>query len=131
VKELLKKSGNAFYLGGAAASVAASMPFVAKYKDVFASLPWHELTRYVAAPWTVIGVGELGQVLRDNERDRAEGVELHALEKVGRAIRPANLLAYPIAFATGENALYTLVATGATTVAGHVLEAVGKSLRTK
>lgn len=39
VSGILKRAGDGLYLGGAAASLAASVPFINKYKDVFLGLP--------------------------------------------------------------------------------------------
>lgn len=129
MKNLLKKYGDMLYLGGAGASLLAAAPFAAKYADVFKSLPWQELTLPVAAPWTIIGAGELGQVMRDCENDATRGVKPNAAENIGRVLRTSNILAYPIALGTGENALYSLGLTGALTVAGHCIEAGGKYFR--
>lgn len=124
--------GNAGYLGGAAASIFAAIPFAIKHADVFASLPWRELTSWVKYPWEAIGIGEVFQVAADGRRYREDGVRrLHPLEHVGRAMRCANVLAYPIAFMTNDNALYSIALTGGTTVAGHCVEEVGKSLRSR
>src|SRR3989338_5595283 len=127
ISGVLKRSGDGLYLGGAAASLAASVPFINKYKDAFLGLPWNEMTGLVKYPWEAIGAGELGQVMKANERDKAEGVATHPLEKAGRFLRPANLAALPIAYATDDNGLYALVATGAATVLGHGLEYIGSA----
>lgn len=129
MKGLLKKYADGLYLGGAAISLFAAAPFAIRYSDVFRSLPWRELTFPVAAPWTAIGAGELGQVMKNYENDRRTGIKPNTAEKIGRALRAANLAAYPIAFAADKNALYSLGLTGALTVAGHCIEEVGKYFR--
>jgi len=97
----------------------------------FAGLPWNEMTEVAKYPWTAIGAGELGQVMRDYSVDREHHVENHWLEHAGRALRPANLAALPVAYATDDNGLYALVATGGLTALGHGLEYAGKIMRSR
>lgn len=131
VMKALKKGGDGLYLGGAAASLAAGIPFAQKYAHVFAGLPWKELTSYVKYPWEVIGIGELGQVISAYDRDKADKIKPHWLEHAGRFMRPANLASIPIASATDDNALFALALTGGLTVVGHGLEYIGSVMRKK
>lgn len=125
----LKRTGDALYLGGAAASLVAAAPVVHKYWDAFKSAPWQELTSYVQVPWEAIGVGELGQVISGYRDDNAQNRSAHLLEHVGRVMRTANILAIPLAYFTDNNVAYSIGLTGASTVLGHGIEAAGKMLR--
>ncbi len=120
-----------FYYGGAASAVAAGLYVAARHASYFSQGSWQELTIYVKYPWEATGVGELLSVLYSHARDKENDVKLHYLERVGRTLRPANLFAMPLAAATGDNALYSLVATGALTAVGHTLEYLGSKLRGK
>lgn len=129
--QALKENGNMLYYGGAVASLIAAVPFARRYAHVFQDLPWQELTAFVKYPWTAIGAGELGQVLHSYSQEGLQAAELHWLEHVGRAVRPANLAAFPVAAATDDSALYSLILTGASTVIGHGLECVGSAIRSR
>lgn len=129
MKNAWNNSGDALYYGGALGTLAAVVPFVNKYKAVLAGLPWQELTRYAQWPWAAIGLGEAIQVSNDNAQDRASGIKTNWMEKTGRWMRPMNVLSPVYAWASDDNALYSLVIPGAMTVLGHGIERVGRFVR--
>ncbi len=124
-----RKAAPVLYGGGAAATIAVSAPFAKKYASAFQDIPWRELTSYAQWPFAAMGAGLGLLATNDVTETRKRGIRPHTLEYIGAALQYAPAVAPLLSSITDENAIYSMVVTGAAAVAGFCAKGIGAGIR--
>lgn len=123
------RTGEAMRYLGALGTAAVMAKFGLDNSEVLASLPWQKMMPYIEGGLSIYGAGETKNAFDDLKSIRASGQRPHILEYIGKGLKSAPTMAYPVGAATGNNPLYSSVLPGTMCIVGYVLDDYGRSIR--